>query len=604
MSDHIRSQVATDACTGHHDTDGVSSLEARIPNLGLGHTDSPLASAMSLPPIFSLSNELIIEIISNLCPEDIYACRRTCHQLNDLIINSQLIQYIIRTALSGVFDPLDPGLSLPDRLDALQRWEIAWAEMDLREPTVRIDAPVPAKGGPPVEFSFGRYFVVIREGYGRSAGYSFLDMHAGFTPHADASQWTTIEIKTPNVLVFAFASELDLAVAISAPETPDRRRTTLKISPMWFSTGKPHPLASRPTLEFTVAGASAYNLSDTEVIGDYILYWVGAPLMTRPHDGSLCTIYLVAWKEGWVKELRSTHAGVYGSVLSVLSEDMILLVRLREPALELCRLRDIGGLSPSLETVCMLSLPELTISASLRWATCFGEHPGHALFSRSRHQPDTNGMFSFSTSASTSSSSRKLEGRGARRHLRSVPAEGIISVVMHVHGLSGYFRTIDLCVRCRTLLDFTHAQGESRSGVVLAVPWERWGPPNTRIVEHDSLTWGSLVGERRAMVGQLRPTRIMMRDYNPFRVRRALERMGGAGKELKLECGSVIKVIDEMSVYRGGEWFNDDIETSLPYVETTTLYTGCEGIFMDEDNLLAEVRTEVSMLVAPGSVFE
>jgi hypothetical protein len=73
---------------------------------------------------------------------------------------------------------------------------------------------------------------------------------------------------------------------------------------MWFSTGKPHPLASRPTLEFTVAGASAYNLSDTEVIGDYILYWVGAPLMTRPHDGSLCTIYLVAWKEGWVKEVR------------------------------------------------------------------------------------------------------------------------------------------------------------------------------------------------------------------------------------------------------------------------------------------------------------
>ena len=170
---------------------------------------------MSLPPIFSLSNELLIEIISNLCPDDIHTCRQTCRQLNDLIVNSQLIQYIIRTALSGVFDPLDPGLSFPERLDALQRWEIAWTEMDLREPTVRIDAPVPSKGGPPVEFSFGRYFVVIREGYGRSAGYSFLDMHAGFTAHADAAQWTTIEIKTPNVLVFAFASELDLAVAIS-----------------------------------------------------------------------------------------------------------------------------------------------------------------------------------------------------------------------------------------------------------------------------------------------------------------------------------------------------------------------------------------------------
>jgi len=89
-----------------------------------------------------------------------------------------------------------------------------------------------------------------------------------------------------------------------APDMPDRRRTTLKICPMWFSTGKPHPLASQPTLDISVAGASAYNVSDTEVIGDYILYWVGDPMVTRQNEGTLCTIYLVAWKEGWVKEVR------------------------------------------------------------------------------------------------------------------------------------------------------------------------------------------------------------------------------------------------------------------------------------------------------------
>jgi len=85
-----------------------------------------------------------------------------------------------------------------------------------------------------------------------------------------------------------------------------------------------------------------------------------------------------------------------------------------------------------------------------------------------------------------------------------------------------------------------------------------------------------------------------MRDYNPFRVRRALARTGGPGKELELECGSVMKVVTETSTYRGGEWFTDDIESSLPYVETVTMYPGCEGIFMDEDNLLVEVRTVVS----------
>jgi len=107
---------------------------------------------------------------------------------------------------------------------------------------------------------------------------------------------------------------------------------------------------------------------------------------------------------------------------------------------------------------------------------------------------------------------------------------------MHIHGLLGYFRTIDLSVRCRTLLAFTtkaqaqagtqtqvvvagvHARGKvgggegERAGVtgVLTVPREEWGPANTRVLEHNSYTWGSLVGERRATVGQVRPTCITM----------------------------------------------------------------------------------------------
>ena len=182
---------------------------------------------MSAPPIFSLSDGSLIEIISNLCPNDIYACRQTCRQLNDLIVNSELIQYIIRAALSGVFDPLDSGLSLPDRVDALQRWESAWTEVDLRTPNARIDAPVPAGRGHPVEISFGRYFIVIREGYDRPAGYSFLDMHSSFASHADAALWTTIKIDTPNVLVFAFASELHLAVSISCVDLSLVRSPTL-----------------------------------------------------------------------------------------------------------------------------------------------------------------------------------------------------------------------------------------------------------------------------------------------------------------------------------------------------------------------------------------
>ena len=60
-----------------------------------------------------------------------------------------------------------------------------------------------------------------------------------------------------------------------------------------------------------------------------------------------------------------------------------------------------------------------------------------------------------------------------------------------------------------------------------------------------------------------------------------------------LECGSVVKVVKEPSVYRGGEWFRDHIKTRLPYVETVTPCNRCDEIPMDEDNLVG-VRTNVS----------
>jgi hypothetical protein len=303
----------------------------------------------------------------------------------------------------------------------------------------------------------------------------------------------------------------------------------------------------------------------------------------------------------------------------MLSDEILLLIRPGEPALELCRLINIGRPDASLETVCILSLPKLTKRARLRWVTCNGEHPGHGLFSKSPRAFASDSVCA-PVFPSTFMSTRRLpppEGWSPRQQLRSVPADGIVSVMMGLHGLWGYFCTIHLNVRRRSLLAFTNnnsagagAGAEVKAGegegTVPTVPWEEWGPKNTRVLEHDSPTWGALVGERRATVGEELPPRITVRDYNPFRVRRALVRTGGPGNEIKLECGSVMKVVDEKSVYyKGeGEGFVDDIESSLPYVETVTPYPGCEGVFMDEDNMLVEVRTEVSIVLTETVILQ
>jgi hypothetical protein len=172
---------------------------------------------MSPLHLFSLSNELLIEIISNLRPLDIHACQCACRRLNNVIVNSQLIQYILRTALSGVFDPLEPGISLPDRIDALERWETAWREMDLSKPIASIDACVHAVNVSEylVDYFGEQHVIVCRAGFGEPAGYSFLNLSTWPSSPTNVMRWTTIDIQIPNVLTFAFAPELNLSVTFS-----------------------------------------------------------------------------------------------------------------------------------------------------------------------------------------------------------------------------------------------------------------------------------------------------------------------------------------------------------------------------------------------------
>jgi len=92
-----------------------------------------------------------------------------------------LLQYISRTTLSGVFDPLEPSLSLPDRLDALEGREIAWMEMGLREPDPITDVPVFAESEYRPDSGFLQYLdsiFLVYQKYDPSRGYAFLDMHA------------------------------------------------------------------------------------------------------------------------------------------------------------------------------------------------------------------------------------------------------------------------------------------------------------------------------------------------------------------------------------------------------------------------------------------
>jgi hypothetical protein len=112
------------------------------------------------------------------------------------------------------------------------------------------------------------------------------------------------------------------------PALTDGQRTTVTIVPMCFSTGQLHPLASRPELKVSVSVAAADDPLTTEVIGDYILYWVRAPISSDTEEKiSLCGIYLIAWKEGWTSEVCQCP-----TVISVKIQNRLVLLASHLPS--------------------------------------------------------------------------------------------------------------------------------------------------------------------------------------------------------------------------------------------------------------------------------
>jgi hypothetical protein len=180
----------------------------------------------SSPAMLNLPTELLERILALLCHENaqtIQACRQTCRTLNTIIAHSQLVQYLERVALLGVYDQLlhvgggdasvSATLALPDRVVALRAWEESWNAFTgghndnagafclERAPDLRIAPPTSPSARvryilaqitdprPPVgpgrmehdvadEFSFGPWFITgTRTGIEVRSSYSYLDLH-------------------------------------------------------------------------------------------------------------------------------------------------------------------------------------------------------------------------------------------------------------------------------------------------------------------------------------------------------------------------------------------------------------------------------------------
>jgi hypothetical protein len=123
---------------------------------------------LDLPPELM---EHILALLSHQDAPSLAACRQTCSALHKLIADSQLVRYIERTALLGVYDPYAPPengtastqaagaattttstnleVSIPERALALEAWNGAWCALDkvlfTHEPVMRFAMPTRAE---------------------------------------------------------------------------------------------------------------------------------------------------------------------------------------------------------------------------------------------------------------------------------------------------------------------------------------------------------------------------------------------------------------------------------------------------------------------------
>ena len=235
-----------------------------------------------------------------------------------------------------------------------------------------------------------------------------------------------------------------------------------------------------------------------------------------------------------------------------------------------------------MDRLCTLLFPPLRqqrdeagARAAVVTAFCVGELPGHQTLSCESRPKYHSGP---------------LE-RG--QIFRQAARNRVISVVMGIVGCDGQICNFEVVVRCDTLLSYadgTHVVPTAAVGDVSAkegadVLWDAWGPQTTSVTALGTTPVGrrNVFGERRATIekdGQIR-----IRDYNSYRIRRA--RVSNVGLDQNGTCRIV-----ESNTIRGGEWFEEDVRTELPYLDVVVDVQGCKGcreIYLEQDGVLLGV---------------
>ncbi|KAI0284893.1 hypothetical protein BC826DRAFT_130332 [Russula brevipes] len=487
-------------------------------------------STQILSRCLHLPDEVLVEILSYLCPRDIAACQRACRQLNDIVVCSQFLQYLIRVGRSGLHDPMLPGYTILQRVEALERWEVSWRNLEAQSSyQVRRIVGCELAGGRCSKYIIRDDFLIAMHDsmFSLKPGYGYVDLRVS-QPGGETDPWTRIIIMdnwSRKAYRFQFLPEQNLVVATfwTSNNSP---LTLIELHGFSFSRGTPDPRFVSATITITRKPLSV-NL---RVVGNHTIITVSLRKSQR--------LFLHSWKDGRVSPLRDARQNPWSACCAVLSHDTIALVEKYTATLEVCRIvQEPDSDTPSLRTLVRLGLPPLVSGMSLSYSYCFPEQ-----------MPAYSDTPSFVVEG---------PGRPPRCHpFHNSPEERIIAISFSVWHANRRLadRSFTFVTHLRTLT--AHATTTLLPEVNF-IPWKDWGPSGTACFEQ-RINEGC-VGERLAAISD---GSLSLFDFNFTRVQNATRRVGHPSQD------AVHSVVKDRVVIPRGRTFETDVVSELPYIST------------------------------------
>jgi hypothetical protein len=167
--------------------------------------------------LLELPDEVLLHIAVKLALADLASCLLSCRRISTLISESPLMQYLIRTMLHGLHDPLASDMSIPERIQALESWEKASLELSLsNEPFQR--HPLSAIGLDQAEKCIMQSGVLIGarfNGLPGVRGYSYLDVLGLLNQSKSVGRFCIPDMDDDiYILSYTYAPENDLMAII------------------------------------------------------------------------------------------------------------------------------------------------------------------------------------------------------------------------------------------------------------------------------------------------------------------------------------------------------------------------------------------------------